>query len=193
MVSPVVEILSALDTALQSLGLRWYLFGAQAAIIHGSSRLTADVDATIDLGEHSVSELVDVLRQHGFEPSIDGVDEFVARTRVFPATHRATQMGVDLILAGTGIEELFFERSQRRVMEGVRIPVASPEDVIVMKVLAGRDKDLADVSAIVAAQGASLDLLIVRSTLRDLETALDRSDLVSLLERILTAGGSSAD
>jgi hypothetical protein len=77
-------VLSALETALQSLSLRWYLFGAQAAIVHGSSRLTADVDATIDL-------------------------------------------------------------------------------------------------------------VIVRNTLLDLETALERSDLVSLLERILTVGGSSAD
>jgi hypothetical protein len=185
MASPVVELLAALDSALQSLGIRWYVFGAQAAIVHGAARLTADVDATIDVGEHSVAELTRALSRRGFEPRIDDVGEFVARTRVFPAIHRATQMGVDLVLAGTGIEELFFERSQRHVMEGVKIPVASPEDVVAMKVLAGRNKDLDDVSAIVAAQGSALDLTLIRDTLRDLETALDRSDLVRLFEAVL--------
>jgi hypothetical protein len=191
MASPVVELLAALDSALQSLGIRWYVFGAQAAIVHGAARLTADVDATIDVGEHSVAELTRALSRRGFEPRIDDVDEFVARTRVFPAIHRATQMGVDLVLAGTGIEELFFERSQRHVMEGVKIPVASPEDVVAMKVLAGRNKDLDDVSAIVAAQGSALDLTLIRDTLRDLETALDRSDLVRLFEAVLARGERS--
>jgi hypothetical protein len=54
-----------------------------------------------------------------------------------------------------------------------------------MKVLAGRNKDLDDVSAIVAAQGSALDLTLIRDTLRDLETALDRSDLVRLFEAVL--------
>lgn len=138
-----------------------------------------------------MAELADALRRCGFETRVENIDEFAARTRVFPAIHRATQMGVDLVLAGTGIEELFFERSQRHVMEGVKIPVASPEDVVAMKVLAGRNKDLDDVSAIVAAQGSALDLTLIRDTLRDLETALDRSDLVRLFEAVLARGERS--
>jgi len=57
MPSPVVELLAALDSGLRSLGIRWYLFGAQAAIVHGAARLTADVDATIDAGEHSMTQV----------------------------------------------------------------------------------------------------------------------------------------
>jgi hypothetical protein len=51
-------------------------------------------------------------------------------------------MGVDLVLAGPGPEELFFERAEDRVIEGVRIRVASAEDVVTMKLLAGRPKDV---------------------------------------------------
>jgi hypothetical protein len=45
--SAVGEVLRSLDAAMHAAGARWYLFGAQAALLHGSSRLTADVDATV--------------------------------------------------------------------------------------------------------------------------------------------------
>jgi DNA-directed RNA polymerase subunit F len=67
---------------------------------------------------------------------------------------------------------------------GVKVPVACAEDVIVMKILGGRPKDLDDVSAILAAKRHDLDLELVKDTLRLIEQALDRSDLVSELERI---------
>ncbi len=185
MPSPVVELLAALDAALQSIGVRWYLFGAQAAMLHGAARLTADVDATIELAERPVSLLVHALRRHGFEPRIGDADDFVARTSVLPAAHVASGMAVDLVVAGTGIEMLFFERSGRHTIEGVSIPVASAEDIVVMKVLAGREKDLEDVAAIIAAQGAGLNLALVRTTLSELEQALDRRDLLPLLERLV--------
>ena len=37
-------------------------------------------------------------------------------------------------------------------VEGVQVPVASPEDLIVMKILAGRAKDLEDVRTLLAAR-----------------------------------------
>ncbi len=41
--SPLAEALAALGRALGKLGLRWYLFGAQAALLYGAARLTADI------------------------------------------------------------------------------------------------------------------------------------------------------
>jgi hypothetical protein len=185
MPSPVVEVLAALDAALRRIGVRWYLFGAQAAILHGAARLTADVDATIDLGGRPVAGLVDALVREGFMPRVDDPAEFVARTHVLPTVHVGSGMGVDLVVAGTGIEALFFERSQRRTVEGVSVPVASAEDVVIMKILAGRPKDLDDASAILAAQGARMGIDPVRATLRELEMALGRGDLIRVLEDLL--------
>lgn len=42
--SPFVEVLGALKEALADLVVSWYLFGAQAALIYGSTRATADID-----------------------------------------------------------------------------------------------------------------------------------------------------
>jgi hypothetical protein len=57
---PVADLLAALQKALTTLGVRWFLFGAQAAILHSVARLSADVDITIDLRQHSPADLVKI-------------------------------------------------------------------------------------------------------------------------------------
>ena len=183
--SPVAELLAVLASALDRLGVAWYLFGAQAALLYGAARLTADVDVTVRLGDQPTSALVDALVAAGFELRVRDVHGFVERTRVLPLAHRPTGIPVDVVLAGPGPEELFLARARQETVEGVAVKVASPEDVVAMKVLAGRPKDLEDAEAIVAAQGDRLDLSLVRETLGMLERALDQADLLPALDRLL--------
>ena len=67
------------------------------------------------------------------------------------------------------------------------MPVISPEDLVVTKVLAGRPKDLEDVRGILRQTGARLESERIRSLLGSLEAALDRSDLRSLFEEQVRA------
>lgn len=190
--SPLAELLADLQRALADLGVRWYLFGAQAAILHGVVRLTADVDVTVDLGPRRSGELVAAVTRAGLDLRVSDVEGFVEATRVLPLVHRRSRIPVDVVLAGPGLEELFFSRVEERSIAGVRVPVASAEDVVTMKMLAGRGKDLEDVAAIARALGDRLDRERIRTTLRLLEAALARNDLVSELERVLARLGRSA-
>jgi hypothetical protein len=176
------ELLAALAPVLQQLGVGWYLFGAQAAMLHGAERLTADVDVTVHLGGRGSKDLVHALTRAGFRMRIEG-DDFVERTRVIPVVHVPTGIALDIVLAGPGIEELFLQRAELRDYRGVRVPVACAEDIVVMKVLAGRPKDIEDVVAILRARTEDLNVDIVRSTLSLLEQALDQSDLVPAFEQ----------
>ena len=185
--SPLADLLADLDRALTALGIRWYLFGAQAAILYGVARLTADVDVTVDAGSLANADLVAHLAARGFELRVPDAGEFVEKTRVLPLVHAKSRIPVDVVLAGPGLEELFFSRAVERNVGGVRIPVAAAEDIVTMKVLAGRLKDLDDVVSILRA--CSLDADRVRSTLRLLEQALDRRDLLDEFERLLRQVG----
>jgi hypothetical protein len=102
--SPFAELLSALGPALHTLGVRWFLFGAQAAIVHGAARLTNDVDVTVDLGERSTRDLVVALERAGFVLRVLDVAGFVDRTRVVPVRHRRSGVDLDVVLAGPGPE-----------------------------------------------------------------------------------------
>ncbi len=186
MPSPFADVLAALARAFDRAGARWYLFGAQAAIIHGAARLTADVDVTAYLDEAPIQVLVGALLEAGFALRIPDPD-FVERTRVLPIAHVASGIPVDIVLGGPGIEESFLARAEMLDVEGVGVPVARAEDVVVMKVLAGRPKDVDDVVAILAAHHDDLDLSLVRGTIRMLEDALGQSDLSPALDRALAA------
>jgi hypothetical protein len=182
--SPVAELLARVDRATKEISARWYLFGAQAALLYGAARLTADVDVTVDLGEHMPEELATAMERAGFQLRFSDRD-FIRRTRVLPASDPATGLGLDVVLAGPGIEELFFARVEHRDIDGVDVPVASADDLVAMKILAGRPKDLDDVAAILAARAEDFDERRLRETLELLEQALDRRDLLPELERAL--------
>lgn len=186
MPSPVVDLLADLAVALEDAGIAWFLFGAQAAILHGAARLTADVDVTVRLPEAMSTEaLIADLERHGFRRRISD-PAFIERTRVIPLLHQPTRLPLDVVLAGPGIEDQFFYRVQRRDVEGVAVRLASPEDLIVMKVLAGRPKDIDDVVAVAAAYGKSLDVTYIERTLATLEAALAQSDLVPAFRQAMT-------
>ena len=183
--SPVAELLTDLASALNGAGVDWFLFGAQAAILHGAARLTADVDVTVRLPESMLSDaLARVVEQHQFRRRIMEAD-FTKRTRVIPFIHSPTAVPLDVVLAGPGIEDQFFDRVQFRTVEGATVRLASPEDLIVMKLLAGRPKDVEDIAAIVTAYGERLDVDYTERTLTVLEDALAQSDLRPMLRQIL--------
>jgi hypothetical protein len=179
------EALAAMAATLDRLGYRWYLFGAQALAVHGRVRATEDVDVTVECSPERAKELWLALRDAGFGMRVDDPEAFVERTHVLPLHFVAADIDVDLIIAGSGLEAMFLDRAEKRDLGGVQVPVISAEDFVIAKVLAQRPKDVEDVVSVLVAQRGQLDLPYVRQTLRDLEQALDQSDLTPVFEDAL--------
>ena len=182
----VAELLRSLAAAMAERDLSWYLFGAQAAIVWGSPRLSADVDVTATIAPAAVAAFIETMRRHDFHLLFDDSD-FVARTRVLPFVHRRTRMPLDVVLAGPGLEEDFLQRAIPVDVRGTLIPVISPEDLVITKVLAGRPKDIEDIRGVIHERRASLDDTRIRTILRLLEQALSQSDLLPVFERAWSA------
>jgi Nucleotidyltransferase of unknown function (DUF6036) len=178
------DVLAAVAAAMRETKARWYLFGAQAATLWGRPRLTADIDITAEIPPDHMGELVASMRRHAFQLRFDD-PEFVTRTRVVPFVH-ASGIPLDVVLAGSGLEEEFLTRAIEVDVEGTIVPVISPEDLIVTKVLAGRPKDIEDVRGVLRERAGSLDIDRIRATLTMLETALNQSDLLVVFETELS-------
>ena len=176
------RVLAAAAGAIEKWCDGWYLFGAQAVVVWGRPRLTADVDVTIRLRPEDTASFWHDMEDAGFRLRVPDPERFLARTRVLPFLHVPTQLPLDVVLAGPGIEDKFIERAVRIEIEGLSVPVASPEDLIVMKVLAGRPKDLEDVRSVLTERLTRMDVGYIRSMLGTLEQALGQSDLLPLLD-----------
>ena len=64
--SAVAEILRAARALFESLGARWYVFGAQAVLVWGRPRLTGDVDVTAFLDSDDPAPFADAAGREGF-------------------------------------------------------------------------------------------------------------------------------
>lgn len=184
MASPLSDLLTALQAVFNRVESTWYIFGAQAAIVHGAVRLTADVDITVLLDLDRLTEFIAVLEREGFTVRTPNVASFANETRVVPVVHVNSGIPVDLVLGGPGLEAMFAERAQSKDIAGIVVPVATAEDIVAMKILAGREKDLSDAVAILQVQESSIDHRLIQSTLALFESALDRSDLAATLKRL---------
>jgi hypothetical protein len=180
-----VEVLKALTGVLSRWG-PWYLFGAQAVVAYGVPRLSADVDVTLRLTPEEPERFAAEMRTAGFALRVDD-PEFVRQTRVFPFVHVATGLPLDVVLAGSGLEEAFLERARLLEIGGVRVPTIDPEDLLIAKILAGRHKDVEDARGLWRIHGPVLDASRIASILAQLEEALGQSDLSPLFEQVRRA------
>ena len=191
--SAFARVLASVSNVLRDGGLAWYVFGAQAVLAYGRPRLTADLDITVKTDLEQVPALVSRLGAVGLVLHPRATPDFVRRTRVLPFVHEATGIPVDIVLAGPGLEEEFLANAREIDLAGVTVPVISPEDLIVTKVLAGRPKDVDDVDGILREQLPALDLDRCRRFLSMLEEALSRDDLLPRLDETLARIRSSQE
>jgi predicted nucleotidyltransferase len=163
------------------------VIGGVAASTHGRPRMTRDVDLLALVAKGSWQGFIDKSGEYGFEPRRADAVEFAHRTRVVLLRHRATAIDLDVTLAGLPFEREVVERAARMPVGGVEVPLATAEDLVILKAVARRPRDLADIEGILDSQ-PDLDLDRIRQWVREFSAALDRpevfEELVELLRRL---------
>lgn len=179
-------VIADLARVFRRLRLRWYVFGAQAVIAVGAVRFTADVDVTVEVPEAGPKVIVAALSRGKFRlRDVAEVETFIKSMRVIPVVHASTEMAVDVVLAGTAIEDAMFARAEMKKVGGIDVPFVSLADLIALKLLASRPKDIEDVRTIVRARPAGFSVEEARRRVVDLGAALDDSEMVAVFDRIV--------
>ena len=181
----VADYLTAIARALKGAGVRWYVFGAQAVVAAGAVRVTADIDITTE--DVPVSLLQRTLNKAGFvvRSDIADVEALIEHHRILPLEHAVTGMQLDVVRAGPGPEEDMLQRVVLRRVGRVSIPFVSTNDLLVLKTLAGREKDLEDIRALVRSASDEIDVAVVRQRLDEIASLIDDSTLRALFDEQL--------
>jgi hypothetical protein len=149
-------------------------------------RATADVDVTVLLGARTTKTLADALEAGGFSLRVADA-RFVAATRVLPIVHRASKLPVDVVLGGPGLEEHFAESAEEIRVGRTAVPVARPRDLVLMKVLAGRPKDLEDAATLMRADPSLIASDDLSAAAAEVAKALGEDDVVRNLKSVRTS------
>ena len=161
--------------------------GGQAVLLHGAPRLTQDIDVTLALGPDDMATIAAVCDALALEPLVEDLASFARETFVCPLRDRATAIRVDLILSNTAYERTAIARAVEVDIDGEPAPFASAEDLILLKLFAGRARDLEDARSVVARQGARLDWRYLEHWAAAFAAIPGREDLPARLQALRDA------
>ncbi len=131
------------------------VIGGLAVVLRVQPRATVDIDLVIVAPEPR-SDLLPVLRSSGFRYQAEGIEEWLEGGLV-RAEAEDTGEGLDLILADVPYLEQVAQRATPISVQGIVVPVATIEDLLMLKLEAGRPVDLDDALAIREAFSGDLD------------------------------------
>ena len=151
------RLLAGITRELRRRGIPFMHIGGQAVLLHGAPRLTQDIDVTLALGPDDMATVAAVCDALELDPLVEDLARFARETFVCPLRDRATGIRVDLIFSTTPYERVAIARAVEVDIGGESVPFASAEDLILLKLFAGRERDLEDARSVVDRQGARLD------------------------------------
>ena len=160
------------------------VIGGVAASVLGQPRLTQDVDALAILPEDRWASLMDEAARFGIVPRIENPLDFARRSRVLLMKHLASGIDIDVTFGGLAFEQAAVENSERHDIAGVSVRLPRVEDLLIMKAIARRPKDLQDIEGLLKAHPEA-DVTRVRHWVREFATATGMGDMLDEFDKLL--------
>lgn len=162
------------------------IIGGIAASVLGRPRVTRDVDALVLVNESDWPQFLDTGAKFGFRARISDALAFASEARVLLVRHDPSGIDADLIFGTLPFEREAVKRSRPARLGGLTLPLPRPDDLIVLKAVAHRPRDLADIEGILDAN-PGLRLQRARRWILEFAEALDRPEIVDDFESVFSA------
>ena len=137
--------------------IQYALIGGLAASIRGRMRVTEDIDLVLDCNVNEALSLLNGLDETLLEPLFSNVEQVVRRSFILPLQHRETGITIDLAIGISGFEQQTIRRATIVKIASKNLRVATAEDLVLMKILAGRPQDDQDINGILDVQKEQFD------------------------------------
>jgi hypothetical protein len=183
-VAPLLAPLQALQNLLSTYDDRGVIIGGIAASLLGTPRYTVDLDAVFLLSTTDIPKLLKTAAALGIEPRIDDAEAFARKHRILLLRHVLTGTDIDLSLGILPFEVEMVQRSRSLDVGPLKLRLPTPEDLIILKAVAYRPKDINDIQAI-AANHPELDKERIQYWVEQFGEALDKPDLWEKISQIL--------
>lgn len=134
----------------------YVIIGGVAVGVLGEPRTTGDVDVDILLDKDNISQFLNKATNAGFKIDRQRCIETAKLTSVFQINYR--EFHIDFIIASIDLEREVFKRKKGIKLFGLKVYLPTPEDLILLKIIPGRPKDLIDAEGIVNRHKGKLDI-----------------------------------
>lgn len=163
--------------------IEYMLIGGMASDIWGRPRKTLDIDIVIHLSPEDYVNFLSKSAKHKFVFNYHNAIKQLQNMGMCRLSYG--NYHADFIMGYSDFEESIFKRKRKVKIFGRSVFVASPEDIILYKLLANRPIDQADITNIILTQGNKLDRTYLRKRAIQMQKELFRSDIKDNLEKML--------
>jgi hypothetical protein len=184
-VAPLLSALRDLSAWLLATEVRGAVIGGVAASFLGRPRFTRDVDVMVLLDEERWADFLTAGEPFGFEPRLTDALAFARSARVLLMRHESSGIDIDVAFGILPFEEEAIGNVTWVKIGDVRIPLPRPEDLIIMKAVAHRTRDLTDIEAILDVH-PKLDTKRILQWAREFSRALEMPEIMSDIEALLS-------
>lgn len=134
-----LDVLTVVIKKLASAGIRYMVSGSIAANFYTTPRMTRDIDIIIEVKEKDTGKIYSLFSSD-FYIDMDSVKEAIRDKYMFNIIHNEGIVKVDFIIKkDTEYRRLEFDRRQSIVLEGLKIDITSPEDLVISKLYWAKD------------------------------------------------------
>lgn len=166
------ELLKRLAVALDNASLPYMVFGGQAVLLYGEPRLTRDIDITLGVDTSRAASVLHMIEELRLRILVDDVGEFLKQTFVLPVLDPESNVRVDFVFSLSEYERNAIEHGKTVRLGDVDVRFVSLEDLIVMKVVSGRPRDVDDVASVIR-KNPGFDRAYVEKWLNTFDAELD--------------------
>ena len=174
---PLVQALGAVSEWIESAAVPGAIIGGVAASVLGRPRLTQDIDVLVTLNRHAWAPFLAAGREFGFVPRMNDALDFAETSRVLLVVHQPSGIPIDVVFGALPLEDEIVRGAKGVEVAGVRLPLPTPESIVVMKAIARRARDIADIEGILEVHDR-LDLDWIRTRLNEFAQALGQKELL---------------
>ncbi len=178
------ELISKIALELKANHIPYMIIGGQAVLLYGEPRFTRDIDITLGLNIDSLEKILSIVNKLLFSPLPEDIESFVTKTMVLPVLDKDSGIRIDFIFSFTPYEQEAIERAKIISLMGTEVAFASPEDVIIHKIFAGRPRDLEDVRCIIL-KNPDIDIEYTENWLKEFDSSIGNKDFLKTFQDIL--------
>ena len=169
------ESLLRIAEVLATAEVPYMVIGGLANAVWGEPRATLDIDVTVLVPDQRIPEVAQTLGR-SFDLLVQHPIEFVRQTRVLPLRSREG-VRLDVIFGLLPFEEEAVRRAVEVEVAGSSVRFCTAEDLILMKVISDRERDLEDARGVLKRRAAQLDFAYLDPRVIELSQVTERPDI----------------
>lgn len=158
----LLNVVKALTDVCNKNNIKIVLTGGIAVSLYARPRATYDVDAIISIKKEEKDKFLKAVYRKGFKYDKTNPIKHIRNLSFLPLLYKETKLYADIFIAEDKFQQNIIKRAKRIRLDNKSVYIISPEDLILLKLLTGRERDTEDVRNIICDNLGKIDFKYIK-------------------------------